>query len=217
MFVNLQCVIDFEMLTGQNHWKTKALFVFIVLRQLSTPLPILVQLKKIMNKATTPRQRHFTHKCENSMQTNTSNRWLPLRVQHPFKIHMQPLKHACRNTQTHTHNYTSHLYTPAASLIVLTCTSLIHFLFALFVSVRVCVKGRSLWAQQRATTRYPQLISPPVSLRCSAVPRMWVWLLNHDVRGEWMAVALSWRHFALDSLDTLDTHRGYGCWAVNCR
>lgn len=111
MFVNLQCVIDFEMLTGQNHWKTKALFVFIVLRQLRTPLPILVQLKKIMNKATTPRQRHFTHKCENSMQTNTSNRWLPLRVQHPFKIHMQPLKHACRNTQTHTHTITLPTYT----------------------------------------------------------------------------------------------------------
>lgn len=34
-----------------------------------------------------------------------------------------------------------------------------------------------------------------VSSYCSAVPRMWVSLLNRDVRGEWMAVTPNRRHF----------------------
>lgn len=123
------CITNFEMLMSKS-LKNKSSFCFYcVFRKLSA---VLHQYSSSQRKWWT---KTLTLQCENSMKTNTSNRWLPFRGQHPFKIHMQLLKHPCRNIHTHTRKCTSHLYTPAASVIVLTCTSLIHFLFV----------SRSVW------------------------------------------------------------------------
>lgn len=66
--------------------------------------------------------------CGNSVKTNMSNRWLPVRDQHPFKICMQ---------HTHAHSQAAK---EAVFLIVLTCASLICFLF---VSSVYLVKQRA--------------------------------------------------------------------------
>lgn len=123
--------------------------------------------------------------------------------------------HVEPHTYTHTHNCTSNLYTPAASLIVLTCTSLIHFLFALFVSRSVWVWSAEAFERSRElqpdTKGWFQSCLTALLLRCAQDVGLSV---KRCLRGEWMAAALSWRHFAWDSLDT---YRHYGCWTVNCR
>ncbi len=76
-----------------------------------------------------------------------------------------------------THHYTSHLYTAAASLIVLTCNPAVHFLFALFVS-----RSGFEWSAQafeRSGESYEQTPAADftcVLLRRSAVRRMWACL-----------------------------------------
>lgn len=123
-----------------------------MLRQLRTALP--VHQYNYTNTIQTPKQRHFTHKCENSMKTNMSNRWLPFRGQHPFKIHMKPLKHACRNTLAHTVTLPTYTHQQTPSLCSHAPLSYTSCLWG-----TVCVKCRSLRAQQRAITRYQQMIS----------------------------------------------------------
>ena len=144
------------------------------------------------------------------MKTNTSNRWLPFWGQHPFKIHMQPLRHACRTTHTYTHTHT-HTHTIALptytrqqppSLCSHAHLSYTSCLPCLWAAVCECEAQKRL----NAAESYNQILRADFSLvwlhGSSAVPRMWVCLLNDVyVLNEWQ------RHWAGDTLPgTLWTH-----------
>ncbi len=119
------------------------------------------------------------------MQTNTSNRWLPLRGQHPFKIHMQPLKHACRNRQTRTitlPTYTRQQPPPLCSHAPLSCTSCLPCLRAAEQSV--CEAQKSLSAaesynQTPAADFAPFHCAAPPCPGCGFAVKPWcVWWMN---------------------------------------
>lgn len=203
------CITNFEMLMSKS-LKNKSSFCFYcVFRKLSA---VLHQYSSSQRKWWT---KTLTLQCENSMKTNTSNRWLPFRGQHPFKIHMQLLKHPCRNIHTHTHTQVH--FPPIHTSSLCHCAHM-HLSHTLPVCEPQCVKrvwevfehSREL---QPDTSGWFHLFS----LHCSFVPRMWVCLLNRDVCVEWMAVALSWIHIVLDLSDSLGTYRRDGCRTVNLR
>lgn len=118
---------------------------------------------------------------------------------------MQPpsLSHTRLYVQnTHTQSHFPPIHTPAASVIVLACTS--------FVGYTSCLWGRSVCVERRQAESYNQIPAADFTALLRRAQDVGSTVKPWCVCGEWMAVALSWRH--LDSLDTYREVMDAGQW-----